>query len=214
MEPINSVDLRLKSPFTAMIAAGTGSGKTWLMKRLIDGSNEVCTHPPEEILYCYGAWQPLFEEMTGVTFHEGLIDFGADVKKDGKHRWIIIDDLMEKAKANEDIKSLFTKYSHHYNISVFFLVQNLFAKELRTISLNTHYFFIFKNPRDSSNIIHLAKQLYPGNVNFLVESYRDATIKPFSYLLIDMKQNTDDRLRVIGNFMSRNNETMIAYQSN
>lgn len=204
-------DIRLKSPFTAMIAAGTGSGKTWLMKRLIEAADTVCTSPPVEIIYCYGAWQPLFDDMTGVTFHEGLMNFNDEAIKDGKHRWVIIDDLMEKVKRNEDVNSLFTKYSHHYNISVFFLVQNLFSKDLRTISLNSHYFFIFKNPRDSSNIMHLAKQLYPGNANFLVESYRDATKRPYSYLFIDMKQNTHDNLRVIGNFLFDDISPMVAY---
>lgn len=211
MEQSKGIDMRLKSPFTSMIAASTGSGKTWLMKRLIDAAHDVCTDPPVEIIYCYGTWQPLFDEMKNVTFHEGMIDFNSDFGKDGKARWIVIDDLMEKAKNNDEMNSLFTKYSHHYNLSVFFLVQNLFAKHLRTISLNCHYFIIFKNPRDSSNIIHLAKQLYPGNINYLVESYRDATAKPYSYLFIDMKQSTDERFRLIGNYMSKDDEFMIAY---
>lgn len=208
------VDMRLKSPFTSIIAAGSGSGKTWLMKRLIDNANAVCTEPPSEIIYCYGAWQPLFEDMRNVTFHEGLIDIQSDFSRDGKPRWIVIDDLMEKVKKNEEMNSLFTKYSHHFNLSVFFLVQNLFAKDLRTISLNTHYFFIFKNPRDSSNIMHLAKQLYPGNANFLVESYREVTKEPYSYIFIDMKQSSDDKVRIIGNFLSSDDKLMVAFVPN
>ena len=42
---------------------------------------------------------------------------------------------------NEEIKDIFTVDSHHMNISVFFLVQNLFQaeKNQRTISLNINY---------------------------------------------------------------------------
>ena len=97
------------------------------------------------------------------------------------------------------------------NISVFYLVQNLFLKENRTVSLNSHYLFVFKNPRDSAFVSHLARQLYPNDNKFLVESFRDATKKPFSFLLLDLKPTTNDRVRVIGNFLSPDNEPMVVY---
>jgi hypothetical protein len=48
--------------------------------------------------------------------------------------------------------SLFTKKSHHRNISVMYIEQNLFhkGKNHRTISLNAHYMVLFKNPRDEA----------------------------------------------------------------
>ena len=63
---------------------------------------------------------------------------------------LVIDDLMTDAPKNEEIKDIFTVDSHHMNISVFFLVQNLFQaeKNQRTISLNINYLFLFNNPRD------------------------------------------------------------------
>ena len=41
--------------------------------------------------------------------------------------------------------------------------------------------------------------MYPGKSKFLIESYRDATSKPFSYLMIDLKPDTDDKIRVRSN---------------
>ena len=43
-------------------------------------------------------------------------------------------------------------------------MQNVFIKneEIRTISLNSHYLLVLKNPRDASQINHLAMQMYPG----------------------------------------------------
>ena len=49
---------------------------------------------------------------------------------------------------------------------------------MRTISLNAHYLILFKNPRDASQINHLAKQMYPTKSKFMVEAYRDATLPP------------------------------------
>jgi len=46
---------------------------------------------------------------------------------------------------------------------------------MRRISLNAQYIVLFKNPRDSSQFIHLTKQLYPHNSRFAHEAYIDAT---------------------------------------
>ncbi|GFY02552.1 uncharacterized protein TNCV_3504321 [Trichonephila clavipes] len=43
-----------------------------------------------------------------------------------------------------------------------------------------HYLFLFKNPRDKSQIMNIGKQLYPGKSQFFREVYEDATSKPFN----------------------------------
>ena len=50
--------------------------------------------------------------------------------------------------ADETVANLFTKGSHHRNVSVVFLAQNLLPKNkcARTMSLNAHYIVLFKNP--------------------------------------------------------------------
>ncbi|GFS65520.1 uncharacterized protein TNCV_2469071 [Trichonephila clavipes] len=69
-------------------------------------------------------------------------------------------------------------------------------KEIREISLNAHYLVLFKNRRDQSQITHLGRQLYPRKVKFFQECYTDASSKPYGYLLIDLKPETDESLRV------------------
>ena len=112
----------------------------------------------------------------------------------------MFDDLMCECGGDEQFSKLFTKTSHHKNTSIIFLTQNLFYtgsnKIMRTVSLSTQFFVLMKNPRDASSITNLAKQMYPGNVKFLQESYRDATREPFSYLLIDLRVTTPDALRI------------------
>ena len=62
---------------------------------------------------------------------------------------IVVDDHM--SDVNQLVADIFTKFSHHRNISVLHLTQNLFDKNkyARTISLNSHYLVLFKNCRDA-----------------------------------------------------------------
>jgi hypothetical protein len=179
----------LKHPFTGIVSGPTGSGKTYFIRELLK-------HKPfdvvfEEVLWCYSEWQPMYRDIQA-TFHEGLL---ATLPSDGKIRLVIVDDLMREADSR--VVDLFTKGSHHRNISVLFITQNLFHQKAgaRDISLNAHYMVLFKNPRDAAQVTYLARQISPENPKFLVEAYRDATSLPHGYLLIDLKQNTPDVLR-------------------
>ena len=113
-----------------------------------------------------------------------------------KRNIVVLDDLM--AETDERVTNLFTKKSHHCNTSVIYLVQNLFPKNKvsRTISLNSQYIVVFKNPRDVSQLTTLAKQMYPGRVKFVQEAFADATPTPYGYILVDMKQDTPEDLRL------------------
>ena len=55
---------------------------------------------------------------------------------------------------------------------------------------------VFKNPRDASQVTHLAKQMYPGLVKFVQEAFKDATSVPYGYLLVDLKQDTPEDMRL------------------
>jgi hypothetical protein len=72
-----------------------------------------------------------------VDFQQGLPDLDTLDPRD-KHL-IILDDLMDET--DQRVASLYTKKSHHRNISVMYIVQNLFhrGKHHRTVSLNAHY---------------------------------------------------------------------------
>jgi hypothetical protein len=104
-------------------------------------------------------------------------------------------------ETNESVTQIFTKGSHHRNLSVVYLTQNLFhsSRHNRTINLNTHYLILFKNPRDVTQISYLARQMYPTNPKFLIESFQDATSKAYGYLFIDLKPETEETLRVRAN---------------
>ena len=93
---------------------------------------------------------------------------------------------------------LFTKISHHRNISVILITQNLFhqGKFFRDISLNAKHIVVFENVRDRKQFSHLARQVLPHDSKGLSDAYLNATEEPLGYLVLDLSQDTNDRLRL------------------
>ena len=120
-----------------------------------------------------------------------------------KRNLIVFDDQMIDASKDKRIVNLFTRGSHHRNLSVIYIVQNLFhqGKGSRSISLNSHYLVLFKNPRDKLQILTMAKQMYPRQTDFILKQLEEAVKRPFGYLLIDLKTTTQDNCRVRTNVL-------------
>lgn len=181
-------------PFAGILSGPSGCGKTQFTLRFIDHLEQLVKPSIEKVIWCFGIYQKIFDKYPGIQFHEGLPDLNVF---DGKERTLLVlDDLM--SETDERVTKIFTKISHHRNVSVFYLTQNLFykSKHARTISLNAHYLVLFKNVRDSTQITNLARQMFPGTSNFMVEAFRDATMAPFGYLLVDLTSGTDERCRL------------------
>ena len=80
------------------------------------------TQIPDEVVWCYGEWQTGYNHLQGaVTFVEGLPK--VEDWDTAKRRLVIIDDLM--SESDDRVTKLFTKGSHHRNISVVYIIQNL-----------------------------------------------------------------------------------------
>lgn len=188
----------LKHPFTMVIAGPTGCGKTMWLKQLINGRLKFILPPPTDVIYFFAENQPIFNKMKRVKFVEGLDITLIDQLK-GKRTLVIIDDLMDEAANSVKVSSLFTKGSHHRNISVILVVQNMFVKgkEMRNISLNAQYIVLFKNPRDKTIAFHIARQMYPGKVSAFQQVFEDATSDAFSYLFIDLTPATPEERRLL-----------------
>lgn len=197
--------LPFKKQSSIGVVGGTGSGKTYWTFKLLKNLNGMFEgEPPHTVLYCYGCYQPLFElmekDIPNLTMHEGLPtrDMLDAVASNGKHNLIIIDDLMEVFLGDQNMQDLLTKLCHHKNFSVVYLLQNLYqgGKNARTMSLNTWYLVLFKNLRDASQIITLARQMYPGQGSILKKAYEDATSGDYGYLVIDSSPNARQEYRL------------------
>ena len=120
-----------------------------------------------------------------------------------KRNLMVIDDQMTDAGNDKRIINLFTRGSHHRNLSVIYIVQKLFhqGKGSRSISLNSHYLVLFKNPRDKLQILTLAKQMYPRQTDSFINHYEEAAQRPFGYLLVDLKTTTQENCRLRTNVL-------------
>lgn len=186
--------LKFKHSATYLLSGPTGSGKTTFIKQFLAERNTLIDTPIEEVIYCLPEDQTIDDTVPFTRLHRGVpeISMFADLRP----RIVILDDLLSSVDSN--VVELFTRGSHHYNLSVIFIVQNLFSKNkgCRDISLNSHYIFLMKNPRDRQQINTLARQISPENSRFICEAYSDATDKPYGYLLLDLHQTTPEQYRV------------------
>ncbi|KAK3716556.1 hypothetical protein QZH41_006390 [Actinostola sp. cb2023] len=187
----------------------TGSGKTVWVQNLLQHASRVIQPPPQRIVWSYSQWQPAYEQMQqtlpGIEFVKGIPhhldeDWYFDPKV---NNLIVIDDQMAETSNDKRIMNSFTKGSHHRNLSVIFLCQNVYfqGKIMRTLSLNAAYLVLFKNPRDKLQIITLGKQMYPGKTDQFLHKYEAAVQRPYGYLFVDLKPNTPEECRLRTNVL-------------
>lgn len=191
-------DLRLPWPFAMLVAGPSGCGKTSMVADIVVRNIRTMRKRPKEILIYCSYNQPAYEVLRRqvgcpVTVVKGTVPDGLKTKK---RTLLIVDDL--QGKDSEVVSRWFTVKSHHLTTSIIYIVQNVFDKtpHHRTISLNASHIVLFKNPRDSSQVMHLAKQVYPKDPAFLVRAYTVFTEgRPHSYIVMDFNQKTPDHLR-------------------
>lgn len=203
------MSVEFKHSATYLLSGPTGSGKTSFIKRFLRDRDNLINKRIEEVIYCLPEEQIVDETIPYTILHRGVPDIS--MFRDLRPRIVILDDLLSSVDAN--VVELFIRGSHHYNLSVMFVVQNLFSKNkgCRDISLNSHYIVLMKNPRDKHQINTLARQISPENSRFICEAYKDATEKPYGYLLLDLHQTTPEQYRVRTNIFSSDSPRNIVY---
>lgn len=209
--------LPFTAPTTILICGSTQSGKTHFTKRLLENANKMFSMPVEKIIYAYSEHQPMLDEMKEtiphLMFHQGLPS-REDIQQltEGiSHTIVVLDDLMLQVAQSQDCVHLFTVTSHHRNISTVMLSQNLYppGKYARTISLNVLN-VIFKNYRDSRQIITFGSQILPGHVPFFKAAYESATRPNWGYLHVCLEPSQNREYQLRSHIFPK--EDMIIYQ--
>lgn len=157
-----------KHPFTANISGATCCGKTYFCIMLLQHCLKMIWHPPERIVWLYKRWQPLYDVIQStvypkVEFIQGIpLDLDQDSFIDPKTRnLVILDDMMSTASKDSRINELFTEGSHHKNLSVIAITQNLYYNKDPTQRRNCHYMVLFNNPVDKQQILTLCSANVP-----------------------------------------------------
>ena len=148
--------LKLQHPFTLIVAGPSGCGKSTFVIRLLECREQLCDIVFENIVWCHSE-NNAPHYLKNVSFVKGVPDFD---NPENVPTLIVLDDLMDSAYSTK-VSQLFTKGSHHRNISLVLITQNLFHQgpSSRDISLNSKYIVVFKNPRDKTQVVHLARQV-------------------------------------------------------
>ena len=162
---------------------------------------------PSRIIWLYGEWQDDYEALrvlySHIEFVHGWREHLYDTIRADETNLLVLDDQMCETSDSKDLARLFTKGSHHRNLTVIYLVQNVYdkGKSSRTVSLNAHYQVVFRNRRDASQFRVLASQMAPNRSGWLLDAFEDATREPFGYLLIDNHPRTVDEHRIRSRIM-------------
>ncbi|KAK3724231.1 hypothetical protein QZH41_002380 [Actinostola sp. cb2023] len=136
-------DPRLKTPSNLQVVGPSKSGKTHWVRRMIQERQDMFRQPLSRVVYCYGEWQPMFDTFPKeVEWVKGMPEDFYE-KFEGQPGLLILDDLMAECSNNEAVEKLFTRGSHHRQLTTVLLTQNLFRKGQRTQSLNAHYVVAF-----------------------------------------------------------------------
>lgn len=188
------MDARLRHPFSCLLSGPSNCGKTTFVLNAI--SSDVIDTRFDDIVICYTEMQPAYEQVRDkCRFIHGLID--PDELDPRISHLVILDDQLGNMKDGK-IVQFFTRTCHHRNTSIFFLVQNLFDQGpgFRTCSLNSSYIVLFPSARDKRQIMTLQQQMFPTRKNFLIQAYNDACREAYSHLLLDLKADCPDHLRI------------------
>jgi len=158
---------------------------------------------PQRIIWLYKRWQPLYDVIrtTVVPRVEFIKGVPLNLEKDDflntdVRNLIVLDDMATDASKDSRITDLFTEGSHHRNLSVIALNQNLYFSKDPTQRRNCHYLILFNNAVDRQPVMTLARQMYPNNPRELLRHFEDAVGRPFGYLLVDLKPTTPETMRM------------------
>ena len=197
-----------RTPSNILVVGPSGSGKTVFVGNLLIERERYFRPVPDRIHYCYGAMQPLLETLRdehGIGMSEGV------PTPEDLTRWfprgglLVLDDLMEEGGQDKNVLDLFTKYSHHRNIKVIYLCQDMFPREkyAKTINRQAHYIIAFKSPRDQLGFKNLVLQAFPNHWKEVMDTFSKATQRPFGYIMLDLHPATDDRMRVFADLLQK-----------
>ena len=213
-----SINPKLQRPSTFVIAGPSGSGKTIFTRDLILNEDWIFEgNSFKKIFWCSPSKASVPSEILNDSRTSYLSDVpDRDLLQNAKKESIIIvlDDFGGAAGKNEDVSDVFMRFSHHNNVTMVVITQNLFqkSKHFRDITLNCNYLVYFNNLRDRSQIYHLARQLNPEISRELVRLYIEEC-GPHGYLFFDLCQRTHPLLRYRTDIFKKNYTTVFLHKS-
>lgn len=194
-------------PASIVIAGPSRSGKTTFLRKMLE--QRMIQPFPLRIVIVYGEWQKEYDLMKTkipeIEFAKGPMNEDLyESFNSEKPNMLILDDQMTEAGNSNTLEKYFVKGSHHRNLTIVFIVQNIFGKgkAMRTSTLNTNYLVLYKTPRDRNQVAILGRQMYPAKWKAFLEAFEHATQNPYTYLVVDLLPDTPEEYRLRGNIFA------------
>lgn len=198
----DTYNVQFKSCSTYVLAGPSKCGKSVWITNLLLNSNVLIEGPIDYIYVFCGSndqTMTLLKEKFGpkIQFVSGLPKDLNEYIHSGKHGVLVFDDLMSHELTNNtQISEVFTKRSHHENLSVFLVLQNMFAlgKERLNFVRNANYIVLFRNPLDQSVPYVMSQRFDPINQRKLADMLI-YVMEKHRYVLCDGHQDTKKLVR-------------------
>ena len=200
-------------PYRILIIGGSGSGKTNVLLNLIEKQPNIdkiylCATDPYEAKYQYLINK---RECVGINrFNDpkAFTEYSNDIhdvykntnyyNPDKRNKILIVfDDMIVDMINNRRLDSIVTELfirGRKFNISFVFITQSYF-KVPKDVRLNTTFFFIAKI-QNKRELQHIA-QNHSSDISTkdFIDIYKEWTVKPYSFLVIDTTLASDNPLR-------------------
>ena len=203
-------DIRWRHPSTIIIGGPSASGKTELTNSILTNRNYLFNPVPQKTILYFREWQSIYDNWKKMGFIDEFYDsfpeedeFRDRLDLDGTGTVVVFDDFFLHVEKNKTFfDNLFCINSHHLKISVILIVHNLFAKSLRTLSLNCHRFFLTQSLRDKGQLQALARQAFPGKSEFVIQAFDDSMAARYGHICLDFSPECNSSVRVTSNWFA------------
>ena len=132
------LDMRFVNSSAMIVAGPTQAGKTTFVKHFLKNAHLILQNGiGSGKIYWICHERPLQNYNRNYTYIEGVPDDFSFVENNSV---LVLDDLMDEAKQSSHVTALFTKVSHHKNVFIIYITQNLYnlSKEEVTRELSVH----------------------------------------------------------------------------
>lgn len=202
-------------PFTLIISAPSTSGKSTLAFNIVKDSDKLVSNTDckgfDRVLIIYRSFQSLYDKIKRelkipvLLFEKHITDDIENHIEGAQRPLLIYDDGISKENALF-VQDLFTRISHHLNISVMLLNQTIYDPNCPTLRIchkNSRGLIIFRCIRDQSSLRTLLYQMYSNRkqAQTILQSIQKELEKPFNYVHFDFHPLCPENQRIKTNLL-------------
>lgn len=189
-------DARLSHPFGMYISGRSQSGKSHFVHKLIKNAHLYIDVKPVYLVWIYGQFTKELQNLkesyneSNLTLLDKIPTSLQEYIDEKQPGLFVFDDVIYECVNSSEVMKLMTKYVHHLNVSAIIISQELSPQGLysKVIKKNCHYFILYKNLLDYSEVSSLAKKILPYRSPIFVKIFKAATdLSKHAYLFLDGK---------------------------